>query len=192
MQNNNRTMAAAGATLLALASACPPAQAFEDRALGLYLEGGQSLSGGDHADALSAGVMLPWAPRSSMREGPLSFYWDLFASQWRAPSSSRGEGRRSYSQIGAIATWRWRFGDGESPWFVEAGIGASVMDRLYHAPSRDFSTAFQFTEVLGAGYSFGTHGQHELSLRLQHFSNADIKKPNPGEDFVRLRYAYRF
>ena len=24
----------------------------------------------------------------------------------------------------------------------------------------------------------------------QHFSNADTKKPNPGENFVQLRYAY--
>jgi lipid A 3-O-deacylase len=27
---------------------------------------------------------------------------------------------------------------------------------------------------------------------VQHFSNAGIKKPNPGETFLRLRYAYRF
>jgi hypothetical protein len=27
-------------------------------------------------------------------------------------------------------------------------------------------------------------------LRLQHFSNAGIKKPNPGEDFLQLRLSF--
>ena len=40
--------------------------------------------------------------------------------------------------------------------------------------------------------SFGARGEHEVSLRLQHFSNAGIKHPNPGETFVRLRYVRRF
>jgi lipid A 3-O-deacylase len=87
---------------------------------------------------------------------------------------------------------RYRFGDGGSPWFAEGGVGATLMDRIYRTPDRSFSTAFQFTEVLGIGRSFGEKGAHEVSLRVQHFSNAGIKKPNPGETFLRLRYAYRF
>ena len=66
------------------------------------------------------------------------------------------------------------------------------MDHLYKTPDRTFSTAFQFTEVLGVGRSFCENGKHELTLRLQHFSNAGIKKPNPGENFVRVRYTYHF
>jgi lipid A 3-O-deacylase len=31
-----------------------------------------------------------------------------------------------------------------------------------------------------------------VSVRVQHVSNASIKKPNPGANFVRLRYLYRF
>jgi len=31
-----------------------------------------------------------------------------------------------------------------------------------------------------------------FSLRVQHFSNAGIKEPNPGETFYKVRYAYRF
>nr|WP_311732042.1 acyloxyacyl hydrolase [Variovorax paradoxus] len=53
-------------------------------------------------------------------------------------------------------------------------------------------TRFQFTEQLGIGRNFGAQGEHELSLRLRHFSNAGIRKPNPGENFVRVRYLYRF
>ena len=173
----------------ALMGAAPAAQAFEDRGTAVYVEAGQAPHSAGNTDVLSAGAMIPWGSRRSLRAGELSFYWDLFASQWHAPAGSL---RRDYAQLGAIGTWRLRFDQGRSPWFVEAGVGGSLIDRLYHTPSRDFSTAFQFTEVLGAGYSFGERGQHELSLRLQHFSNAGIKKPNQGENFVRLRYAWRF
>ncbi|MFT4266786.1 MAG: acyloxyacyl hydrolase [Xenophilus sp.] len=185
-----RRMAGLGfAALAALMGAASPAQAFEDRDAGIYIEAGQAPHSAGSTDVLSAGAMIPWTPRRLVGSGSLSFYWDLFVSHWRAPADSL---RRDYAQLGAIGTWRLRFDQGRSPWFVEAGVGGSALDHLYHTPSRDFSTAFQFTEALGAGYSFGERGQHELSLRLQHFSNADIKRPNQGENFVRLRYAYRF
>ena len=185
--HNNRMMLAAA--LLSLAASGVGAQARQDASPALYLEGGPNLHGGADTQSVAIGLMLPWAPNPSWQGGARSFYWDLFASQWRAPYEGA---RRSVSQVGVIATWRYRFDGGASPWFVEGGIGASVMDRLYRADARSFSTTFQFTEVIGAGYSFGAQGQHELSLRLQHFSNAGIRTPNPGENFVRLRYAYRF
>ena len=166
------------------------AHAFEDRDVGVYAEGGHAPHGGGGTDVLALGVMLPWTPRQPVRGGALSFYADLYASQWRAPAA--GGGRRSYAQLGAIATWRYRFDEGRSPWFAEAGVGASVLDGHYETSTRRFSTRFQFTEVLGVGRSFGARGAHEVSLRLQHFSNAGIRKPNPGENFVRLRYAFRF
>jgi hypothetical protein len=33
--------------------------------------------------------------------------------------------------------------------------------------------------------------QRELVLRVEHFSNAGIKHPNPGENYVQLRYTHR-
>ncbi|RST52349.1 acyloxyacyl hydrolase [Variovorax sp. DXTD-1] len=167
------------------------AHAFEDSARGIYFEGGRAPHGGKGAtNPATVGVTLPWSLRQPVHEGALTSYWDLFISQWHAPAL--GDGSRNYTQIGAIYTWHYRFGAGSSPWFAEGGVGATVMDHLYKTPDRTFSTAFQFTEVLGVGRSFGENGRHELTLRLQHFSNAGIKKPNPGENFVRLRYTYHF
>jgi len=31
-----------------------------------------------------------------------------------------------------------------------------------------------------------------VALRIQHFSNAGLSEPNPGANFVQLRYAYTF
>jgi lipid A 3-O-deacylase len=181
--------AAVGAGLFLLCAGT--ASAYGDATPGIYAEGGRAWHGGAEANAWAIGGVLPW---SFSGDGPVdgrSFAWDVFASQWRAPRGNGGE-RRNYAQIGVIATWRYRFDKGDSPWFVEGGLGGSVTNHVYRAQESSFSTAFQFTEVLGLGRSFGERGAHEVSVRLQHFSNADIKKPNPGANFVRLRYLYRF
>ena len=34
-----------------------------------------------------------------------------------------------------------------------------------------------------------TDDAHNLAVRLQHFSNAGISHPNPGEKFLQLRYS---
>ena len=52
------------------------------------------------------------------------------------------------------------------------------------------STAFEFADHIGLGYVF--NNKFDLGLRVQHYSNAGIKKPNNGENFVVLRGAYRF
>ena len=177
------------AGLLGLAG--PSAHAFEDKERGFYVEGGRAAHGErGSTNSATVGMTIPWSPRQPVQEGALTTYWDLFLSNWHAPALA--DGPHDYAQIGAIYTWRYRFAHGSSPWFAEGGVGATVMDHVYRTPDRSFSTAFQFTEAIGIGRSFGEHGAHELALRLQHFSNAGIKKPNPGENFVRLRYTYHF
>ena len=66
------------------------------------------------------------------------------------------------------------------------------MDKIYRTPEKQFSTSGNFHDMLGIGRSFGANRDRELSLRYVHFSNADIKKPNPGTDFLQLRYAVKF
>lgn len=179
---------------LILVSALLPAwaAAFQDRTTGAYVEGGGTpfRDGDSSTYSQGVGLLLPWSPRARFAEGPQSLYWDLFVGNWSARDESGG--RTNFAQVGGILTWRYRFSEGNSPWFGELGLGGSLMDRIYHTTERQFSTTFQFTEVLGAGLSLGDEGRHELGLRLQHFSNAGIKNPNPGETFLRLRYTYRF
>lgn len=182
---------AVSASLLALCAAPQTASALDTAGMAIYAEGGSAPHGAGTTHIASVGVMLPWTPSFLPAGGSHSAYWDLFAAHWQADERN-GDGRHGYTQLGAIATWRYRFDTGLSPWFAEAGIGALMMDNVYRTPAREFSTAFQFTEVLGVGRSFGSGQAHELSLRFQHISNGGIKSPNPGENTWRLRYAYRF
>ncbi|MGO4393569.1 acyloxyacyl hydrolase [Variovorax sp. M-6] len=183
-----RLLPCAGCLSLSLAAAAAP----QDSAPGIYIDLGQALFHSNaQTDSLTLGAVVPWTLWPPVQGGAMSLNWDFFVSQWRAPLPD-GRDKRNYTQLGVIANWRYRFNEGDSPWFVEAGIGGTVMDRLYRTIDREFSTAFQFTEQFSIGGSFGAQGEHELSLRLQHFSNAGIKSPNPGETFVRVRYLHRF
>ena len=50
-----------------------------------------------------------------------------------------------------------------------------------------FSTRFQFGDHLGVGVR---RGQYDIGLRLQHLSNAGLRNPNPGVNFLQLHLAY--
>ncbi len=77
-------------------------------------------------------------------------------------------------------------------WFVEGGVGFHFIVPLYHKQGKRFSTSFNFQDLIGIGARFGEARRHEVVLYLSHFSNADIKQPNPGENFLQLRYLRHF
>jgi lipid A 3-O-deacylase len=114
---------------------------------------------------------------------------EAYLSEW----SARGVGeRRAFTQLAVLPLVRLRFRGGASPWFVEGGIGISAMSPIYRTGTKEFSTSFNFVDTVGIGRSLDAQHRHELSLRVQHVSNADIKTPNPGENFLQLRYAVAF
>ena len=98
-----------------------------------------------------------------------------------------------FTQVGV--TPMLRFPLAASPqreWFVEGGVGFHFIVPLYHKQEKRFSTSFNFQDLLGLGVRFGSTRRHELVLFASHFSNADINQPNPGEDFLQLRYLRHF
>lgn len=150
----------------------------------VYVEGGWVPRGNVHTGVISAGYFFP--VKVPGIGGSLSTHGEVFGSAWR----SRHQGRhRDYLQVGVIATLRCRFAGGQSPWFADVGGGMAVFNHIYRPRDREFSTAFQFTQVFGLGF---TAQAHELAVRMQHVSNAGIRKPNPGENLIRLRYSYQF
>lgn len=154
----------------------------------LYIQGSQARS---DTDALTIGATLPWKGwQRPLWGGQLTGYWDLYASRWSYDGLS---GQREHlSLVGLTPTLRLRMDEGRSAWFWEGGIGLTVANKRYEIPNRTFSTRANFASHLGLGVSLGEQRQHDLVLRVQHVSNAGIKKPNPGENFVQLRYGYHF
>lgn len=79
-----------------------------------------------------------------------------------------------------------------SPIYVDAGVGPSWVAPLYQNGGKRFSTKFNFRSHLAAGARLPGTVEHDLSLRLEHFSNAGIRRPNPGVNLVAVRYTRQF
>ena len=138
----------------------------------------------------TAGLNWNWGRELALGNAHIAGYWEASVSQWSYPSA---DVRRTAGliQLGLIPVFRWRPDQGQSPWFFDAGIGATLTTVAYQTDRKRFSTRFNFGDHLAVGRSFGPLRAHEFSLRLEHFSNAGIKQPNPGENFFQLRYLYK-
>ena len=143
----------------------------------------------EEVTATTAGAM--WSAKGNPVRSRWGVYVEASLSRWNSRGGHPSESG-VLTQLAAIPVFRYRFADGGSPWFVEGGIGATVTSSVFRSADKHFSTAFNFGDHVGLGYAFGAERKDELVLRAEHFSNAGIKHPNPGENFVQLRYAHHF
>ncbi len=148
----------------------------------MFVQQGQSA----RSNATTLGAT--WSLRKGDRlwGGITGVYVEASIARWEINTPSSENSVSGVSQIGFTPVARWAF-SGESGLFAEAGIGVNLIGPTYRAGRKQFSTAFNFGDHVGIGFS--PLKGHELALRFQHFSNAGVKQPNPGEDFIQLRWA---
>ncbi len=164
------------------------ASAVEPTGPSVYVEGGKTFEHGSDTTTATIGLRLP--VQRAFWDGRITLAWDLYLGNWKADVLP---GHRSeFTQIGLVPMFRYRFDAGQSPWFVEAGIGIAYLSDAYQTPNTAFSTQWNFSDHLGVGRSFGAERRQELGLYVKHVSNAGLRSPNPGESFLQLRYAYAF
>ncbi|MGH8806299.1 MAG: acyloxyacyl hydrolase [Noviherbaspirillum sp.] len=117
-------------------------------------------------------------------------YWDLTISQWRGNHFQNAPGRtQNITAIGITPVFRFQ-NDSLKGFYTEAGIGANLLSELYDNDGHKLSTTFQFSDHLGIGYVFANN--LDLGVKIQHFSNGGIKKPNQGVNFAFVRVSYPF
>lgn len=163
------------------------ALAFNMRPDGVSLEAGPGRTGTHMA---GVGLVWDWDFERLRRKAALTAHTELLVNLWHADALDGG--RQRLAQWVVLPSLRMRLDRGRSPWFFEVGIGASFLSRHFETPDKNFSTRWNFYDVLGVGHTFGgPDGKHELGLRWTHTSNAGIRKPNPGQDFLQLRYVRR-
>jgi len=144
---------------------------------------------GDHTRTATIGVMwnLPW--KLALGGGTLSSYVETSWGRWWI--DEQGLTRSPWvSQLGVTPVLRWNLSHEPTPWFTELGIGANVLLPAFHDNGRRFGSAFNFGDHLALGRVLAD--RDELAFRLQHYSNGGIKHPNPGINFVQLRWVHRF
>lgn len=174
--------AAVGAAALALACAAPMASAQQAGSSGGV---GLSWGAGDHYQRFSLGYETPsfWNYDFSDGWGRLDAVGEFAVGYWHA-DGSRSPG--TMWQFSATPFLRWWANDS---FFVEVGIGANVFSRTRFA-DKTISTAFQFGDHIGVGYQINERSR--LGLRFSHYSNASIKRPNPGLNILQLNYTHQF
>jgi hypothetical protein len=187
-----RPVAAVAPRLLAigLAAACLPSRSADAVAPAPARSTYVQLGVAEHDTvAVVAGCVLDWAWRRQLRYGTLGGYWDVGVGAWRTRGSAEASARW-VAQIGVTPVLRWYPGDGG--WFLEGAIGLHLLAPKYRSGDKRFSTTLNFGDHIAAGWRFGPGREREVALRYQHFSNGGLRHPNPGADFVQLRYAQRF
>lgn len=151
---------------------------------GAYVQLG---TGENRLNSATVGAVWACACWQGMLGGRVDAYLEGSLGLWtvRGPN-----GRTGYGSLGVVPMFRYRFDQGRSPWFVEAGIGAVVTNRLYETANKGFGSRLNFSDQFALGYRLNP--RQALSLRVQHVSNAGLKKPNPGENFLQARYAVNY
>jgi hypothetical protein len=139
------------------------------------------------------GVTKDWNPDWSWFDSGnthLTGYWDASAGYWQGRQYNNVPGDKQHiGDIGFTPVLRFE-NKSKLGLYAELGIGAHVMTKTYNNNDDRLSTAFQFGDHIGVGYVFNKNW--EVAVKMQHFSNASIKKPNSGVDYGVVKLAYRF
>ncbi len=138
------------------------------------------------ATVLGAKWDLPWRLHWGER-GVLSAYVEAAAGHWTSDTAGVRASAVS-TQAGLTPVFRYSF-SGDHGWYVEGGVGVNVITPVYRSREKQFSTAFNFGDHAALGWRSAGARAWDWSLRVQHFSNAGIARPNPGEDFLQLQVA---
>ena len=185
MQRNTMSFAR-GVAVAAAALGLQAAQAIDFRPDGTFATVGVAPH---QTVTLGTGLVWDWDWKAE-RQTTLTAHTELIVAGWRADAV--GGGSQTLGQLALLPVLHMQLDRGRSPFFLEFGIGASFTNKVYRTPNKVTSTRWNFYDMLGAGYSFGEGRKQEIGLRYVHISNAGAKKPNPGEDFLQLRYGMRF
>ena len=108
-----------------------------------------------------------------------SLYWDAAIGGWHSNTGTVYE-------LGVTPVLR--YAPSARGAYADGGIGLHLLSDTHISSELDFSTRFQFGDHLGIGYRAE---RYDVGLRFQHLSNAGVRNPNPGINFLQLRVQYR-
>jgi len=146
---------------------------------------------GDGVDIVGIGIgSADWKRWSLDNDWSMSLYGKGAVALWQGRDRDAEDKR--VVDLGAYPVLHLERNTTEpfSPYF-EASVGVNLLSKTQINDNRQFSTAFQFGEFLGAGVAFGEKRRYELGLRVQHVSNGNIKFPNDGLTYGSLVFQYR-
>ena len=147
---------------------------------------------GAATDTWSIGGQWHWKRTWALRDSlVLHGRWEHALGRWRTDLDEVGRDDAWVTQVSAAPTLRLTHLS-QRGWYAELGSGPSLLMPIFRSRDRGFSMEFNFQSHLAVGYVLGERGELDLGLRIEHFSNAGIREPNPGMELGSLRYTHRF
>ena len=173
LKHPGRCTAALGAVLACSLLAVTPARASEVSLLAGSFDGYHNITAAWQSDAL-------WAHDFGSHRLDLSV--EASAGRVFGPAGKLGA---PLWHVGLTPFLRWWFTQDTA---LEAGIGANFFSGTYIG-SKTISTSYQFGDSLGLFHRI-SDTPWGVGVRFTHYSNADIKRPNPGQNYLQLRVSY--
>jgi hypothetical protein len=98
----------------------------------------------------------------------------------------RQRGHRCRFDLHATPVWRADF----ARTYVEGGVGLHLLSHTINNDATHMSTSFEFGSHVGAGLRIGERRDIRVGIALQHLSNAGIKEPNSGLNFLLVNASF--
>jgi len=102
---------------------------------------------------------------------------------WRVPDLA---GTTQRFDLHATPVWRADY----ARTYVEAGIGLYLLSHTINNDTTHMSTSFEFGSHVGDGLRIGERRDIRVGIELQHLSNAGIKEPNSGVNFLVVNASF--
>lgn len=157
---------------------------------GVFVEYGM----GNQVEMARLGAMWKWDGAWQVgSDWRISGLWEASLGRWIGFKPN--DNNQTIYEVGITPVFRMERDEdveGAKP-YLEAGlIGMHLISPTFIYSGRKFGSAFQFGNHLGVGFLFGERRRFDLGIRYQHMSNATIKLPNQGVNFLQAHFVYRF
>ncbi len=146
-----------------------------------------------HTDVNMGRISAQWDWKTWLEESPVQFASLMDLSYGYMHDSDSDDGKFDPHVFAFTPLWRLQMRDpiaGLITPFLEVGIGISLFTET-RADHRKLSTVYQFEDHIGLGFKLGKEQKYDLKVSYWHYSNADLKRPNSGVNFIMTTFGYR-